>query len=143
MKRKIAVVYDVAGGLWTSILAFARAIPASRSRSAHYCDGPALSHEFGNTIEEIERDGFEIEARIECLLSSDSDVGMAKTIGVATLGLADALGADAARLAAAHRRSIRDVGARVGRVWPCAFRSHTSRAAKSVKARLMTLCEMR
>jgi len=29
--------------------------------------------------------------RVECLLDSDTDVGMAKTIGVATLGLADAL----------------------------------------------------
>lgn len=54
--------------------------------------GPHLSPEFGHTIREIERDGFEIAARIECLLSSDTDVGMAKTIGVATLGLADCLG---------------------------------------------------
>ncbi len=54
--------------------------------------GPHLSHEFGNTVQEIERDGFSIDARIECLLSSDSDVGMAKTIGVATLSLADTLG---------------------------------------------------
>jgi len=51
-----------------------------------------LAPEFGNTIQEIERDGFNIESRIECLLSSDSDVGMAKTIGVATLGLADLFG---------------------------------------------------
>ena len=51
-----------------------------------------LSPEFGNTIQEIEKDGFEIDSRIECLLSSDSDVGMAKTIGIATLGLADRLG---------------------------------------------------
>jgi len=51
-----------------------------------------LAPEFGNTIQEIEKDGFDIEARIECLLSSDSDVGMAKTIGVATLGLADLFG---------------------------------------------------
>jgi UDP-hydrolysing UDP-N-acetyl-D-glucosamine 2-epimerase len=51
-----------------------------------------LSPEFGSTIQEIERDGFEIAERIECLLSSDTDVGMAKTIGVATLSLADALG---------------------------------------------------
>src|SRR6185295_5175148 len=43
-------------------------------------------------IREIERDGFHIHERIECLLSSDSDIGMAKTIGVATLSLADALG---------------------------------------------------
>ena len=54
--------------------------------------GPHLSPEFGCTATEIEKDGFHIEARIECLLSSDSDVGMAKTIGVATLGLADCLG---------------------------------------------------
>jgi UDP-N-acetylglucosamine 2-epimerase (non-hydrolysing)/GDP/UDP-N,N'-diacetylbacillosamine 2-epimerase (hydrolysing) len=51
--------------------------------------GPHLSPEFGNTFREIERDGFAIDARVECLLSSDTDVGMAKTIGVATLGLAD------------------------------------------------------
>jgi len=54
--------------------------------------GPHLSPEFGHTIREIERDGLEIAARIECLLSSDTDVGMAKTIGVATLSLADCLG---------------------------------------------------
>jgi UDP-hydrolysing UDP-N-acetyl-D-glucosamine 2-epimerase len=53
--------------------------------------GPHLSPAFGTTIDEIERDGFPIKARIECLLSSDSDTGMAKTIGVAILGLADAL----------------------------------------------------
>ena len=54
--------------------------------------GPHLSPEFGHTVHEIERDGLEIAARIECLLSSDTDVGMAKTIGLATLGLADCLG---------------------------------------------------
>src|ERR1700724_859815 len=54
--------------------------------------GSHLSPEFGHAVQEIERHGFPIAARIECLLSSDSDVGMAKTIGVATLGLADTLG---------------------------------------------------
>ncbi len=54
--------------------------------------GAHLSPEFGATIREIENNGFQIAARIECLLSSDSDVGMAKTIGVATLSLADHLG---------------------------------------------------
>jgi UDP-N-acetylglucosamine 2-epimerase (non-hydrolysing)/GDP/UDP-N,N'-diacetylbacillosamine 2-epimerase (hydrolysing) len=53
--------------------------------------GAHLSPEFGNTIKEVERDGFPIKARIECLLSSDTDTGMAKTIGIAILGLADAL----------------------------------------------------
>jgi UDP-hydrolysing UDP-N-acetyl-D-glucosamine 2-epimerase len=53
--------------------------------------GPHLSPQFGNTLKEIERDGFPIQSRIECLLSSDTDTGMAKTIGLAILGLADAL----------------------------------------------------
>jgi UDP-hydrolysing UDP-N-acetyl-D-glucosamine 2-epimerase len=53
--------------------------------------GPHLSPTFGATIGEIERDGFPIKARIECLLNSDTDTGMAKTIGIAMLGLADAL----------------------------------------------------
>jgi UDP-N-acetylglucosamine 2-epimerase (non-hydrolysing)/GDP/UDP-N,N'-diacetylbacillosamine 2-epimerase (hydrolysing) len=53
--------------------------------------GPHLSPEFGNTISEIEREGFPIKARIECLLSSDTDTGMAKTIGIAILSLADTL----------------------------------------------------
>jgi len=54
--------------------------------------GPHLAPEFGLTATEIEKDGFTIDARIECLLSSDTDIGMAKTIGVAALGLADCLG---------------------------------------------------
>lgn len=54
--------------------------------------GPHLSPEFGSTVREIEKDGFHVDARIECLMSSDSDVGMAKTIGVATLSLADYFG---------------------------------------------------
>jgi UDP-N-acetylglucosamine 2-epimerase (non-hydrolysing)/GDP/UDP-N,N'-diacetylbacillosamine 2-epimerase (hydrolysing) len=53
--------------------------------------GAHLAPEFGSTIREIEADEFPIKARIECLLSSDTDTGMAKTIGVAILGLADAL----------------------------------------------------
>jgi UDP-hydrolysing UDP-N-acetyl-D-glucosamine 2-epimerase len=54
--------------------------------------GSHLSSEFGYTLQEIEKDGFKVDARIECLLSSDSDVGMAKTIGVATLSFADLFG---------------------------------------------------
>ena len=54
--------------------------------------GPHLSPAFGPTLQEIERDGLPIAGRVECLLSSDTDIGMAKTIGVAVLGLADLLG---------------------------------------------------
>lgn len=53
--------------------------------------GAHLSPEFGRTGETF---GTTVRpsAAIECLLSSDTDVGMAKTIGLATLGLADYLG---------------------------------------------------
>jgi UDP-hydrolysing UDP-N-acetyl-D-glucosamine 2-epimerase len=51
-----------------------------------------LSPEFGSTVREIEADGFPIAAKLECLLNSDTDVGMAKSIGVGVLSLADTLG---------------------------------------------------
>ena len=54
--------------------------------------GAHLSPEFGHTGKELPEKGLRPQVAIECLLSSDTDVGMAKTIGVATLGLADALG---------------------------------------------------
>jgi len=54
--------------------------------------GAQLAEEFGRAEREIEEDGLAVDERVECLLSSDTDVGMAKTIGVAVLGLADLLG---------------------------------------------------
>lgn len=53
--------------------------------------GMHLSNEFGSTYQEIEADGFQIDAKIEMLLSSDSPQGIAKSIGLATIGFADAL----------------------------------------------------
>jgi UDP-hydrolysing UDP-N-acetyl-D-glucosamine 2-epimerase len=92
MKRKIAVVT-------TSRADYSHLYWPLRELSANpgvdlkiIAMGAHLSPEFGSTIQEIEKDGFFIDARVECLLSSDSDVGMAKTIGVATLSLADILG---------------------------------------------------
>ncbi len=92
MKRKIAVIT-------TSRADYSHLYWPLRDLSAHsqvdlklIVLGSHLSPEFGNTVREIEKDGFPIAAKIECLLSSDSDIGMAKTIGVATLSLADCLG---------------------------------------------------
>ena len=53
--------------------------------------GAHLSPGYGLTIDEIRQDGFDIAASLECLIHSDTDVGMAKTIGLATLSLADEL----------------------------------------------------
>ena len=54
--------------------------------------GAHLSSQFGHTVDQITRDGFRVDARVECLHDADDDVGMAKTIGAATLGLANVLG---------------------------------------------------
>ena len=56
--------------------------------------GAHLSPEFGMTVDQIELEGFRVDHRIECLLSSDSDVGMAKTLGLAVLSLTEILAKD-------------------------------------------------
>lgn len=51
--------------------------------------GTHLSLEFGNTYKAIEEDGFVINEKVEILLSSDSSVGIAKTMGLATISFAE------------------------------------------------------
>ena len=53
--------------------------------------GMHLSPEFGLTYQQIEADGFTIDAKVEMLLSSDSPMGIAKSIGLGVIGFADAL----------------------------------------------------
>jgi UDP-N-acetylglucosamine 2-epimerase (non-hydrolysing)/GDP/UDP-N,N'-diacetylbacillosamine 2-epimerase (hydrolysing) len=55
------------------------------------CFGPHLSPEYGETWKQIKQDGFTKVRTLECLLSSDTDVGMAKSLGLAILGLTDLL----------------------------------------------------
>lgn len=53
--------------------------------------GAHLSPEFGLTFQQIEADGFTIDAKVEMLLSSDSGVGITKSMGIGVIGFADAL----------------------------------------------------
>jgi UDP-N-acetylglucosamine 2-epimerase (non-hydrolysing)/GDP/UDP-N,N'-diacetylbacillosamine 2-epimerase (hydrolysing) len=53
--------------------------------------GMHLSPEFGLTYKTIEEDGFAIDAKVEMQLSSDTPVGIAKSIGLGVIGFADAL----------------------------------------------------
>ncbi|WP_339764499.1 UDP-N-acetylglucosamine 2-epimerase [uncultured Sulfitobacter sp.] len=53
--------------------------------------GAHLSPDFGLTYRDIEKDGFDIEEKVEIVLSSDSAVGTAKSLGLGVLGFADAL----------------------------------------------------
>lgn len=53
--------------------------------------GMHLSPEFGLTVRKIEEDGFAVDEKVEMLLSSDTPVGIAKSMGVGLIGFADAL----------------------------------------------------
>ncbi|QAA94714.1 UDP-N-acetylglucosamine 2-epimerase [Pollutimonas thiosulfatoxidans] len=53
--------------------------------------GMHFSPEFGETWRQIEEDGFHIDAKVELLLSSNSSVGVVKSMGVGMIGFADAL----------------------------------------------------
>src|ERR1051326_7157461 len=93
MKLKVAVVTssraDYAHLYWVLVELSKR----STLEVALVTMGSHLSPEFSNTGMQIASDGFDSAVKIECLLSSDTDIGMAKTIGLATLSLADYLGA--------------------------------------------------
>jgi UDP-hydrolysing UDP-N-acetyl-D-glucosamine 2-epimerase len=52
--------------------------------------GMHLAPEFGLTYREIESDGFSIDVKVDMLLSSDTPAGVAKSIGLGTIGFADA-----------------------------------------------------
>lgn len=53
--------------------------------------GMHLSPEFGLTVKDIESDGFRIDRKVEMLLSSDTPVGITKSMGLGMIGFADAL----------------------------------------------------
>ena len=53
--------------------------------------GMHLSPEFGLTVRAIEDDGFRVDRRVEMLLSSDTAVGVTKSMGLGMIGFADAL----------------------------------------------------
>jgi UDP-N-acetylglucosamine 2-epimerase (non-hydrolysing)/GDP/UDP-N,N'-diacetylbacillosamine 2-epimerase (hydrolysing) len=53
--------------------------------------GMHLAPEFGNTVHEIENDGFSISSRVEMLLSGGTPSAIAKSVGLGVIGLSDAL----------------------------------------------------
>ncbi len=53
--------------------------------------GMHLSPEFALTYREIEADGFTINEKVEILLSSDSPIGLSKSMGLGLIGFSEAL----------------------------------------------------
>ncbi|WP_054767438.1 UDP-N-acetylglucosamine 2-epimerase [Lysinibacillus parviboronicapiens] len=90
MKRKICVVTGTRAeyGLLANLM---HAIKQSADFELQLVvTGMHLSSEFGLTYKQIEADGFVIDAKVEMLLSSDTATGVAKSIGLATIGFSDA-----------------------------------------------------
>lgn len=52
--------------------------------------GMHLSSEFGSTINEIEKDGFRVDYRVEMPLSDDSSIGIARSVSIGIAGFAEA-----------------------------------------------------
>ena len=52
--------------------------------------GMHLSPEFGLTYKQIEKDGFFIDEKIEILISSDTDIGISKSMGLALISFSEA-----------------------------------------------------
>lgn len=88
--RKICVVTGTRAeyGLlyWTM-----KAIQADPDLELQCCvTGMHLSPEFGNTYTQIEKDGFVIHRKVEMLLSSDTPIGISKSIGLGVIGFSEA-----------------------------------------------------
>lgn len=88
--RKICVItgsraeYGLLSGLMTAIKKDPTLLLQVIATNMH------LSPEFGLTYKEIENDGFTIDKKVEMLLSSDTSNGTTKSVGLATIGFADA-----------------------------------------------------
>ena len=66
-----------------------------------FASGMHLSPEFGKTVDEMAQDGFKPDESIEILLSSDTPVGICKSMGLAMIGYGEAI----QRLQAGHYRT--------------------------------------
>jgi len=53
--------------------------------------GMHLMKEFGYTIDEIKKDGFKIESKVDMKLTDNTNAGMAKSLGYAIIGIAGVL----------------------------------------------------
>lgn len=90
-KRKICVITGTRAeyGLLRGLMERIRA--SEEARLQILVTGMHLSPEFGLTYKEIEGDSFAIDSKVEMLLSSDTPAGIAKSMGLAMSGVADAM----------------------------------------------------
>ena len=90
MKRKICIVTGTRAeyGLLSGLMKEIDSDPDLDLKIIATC--MHLSPEFGLTYEEIEKDGFKIDKKIEMLLSSDTPIGVSKSMGLAHISFCEA-----------------------------------------------------
>ncbi len=90
MKRKICIVTGTRAdyGLLHRLMKKIREDPDLELQII--ATGMHLSPEFGLTFHQIEKDGFKINKKIELLLSSDTSVGISKSMGLGMIGFSEA-----------------------------------------------------
>lgn len=91
MKRKIAVITGTRAdyGIYYSVLKEIDKNPKLELQLI-VC-GMHLCPEFGMTVKEIEKDGFEISDKIETIIASDTGSAMAKSIGLTLINITQSL----------------------------------------------------
>lgn len=89
--RKIAVVTGTRAeyGILYPVLKAIESHPSLKL--ALIVTGMHLSHEFGYTAKEIEEDGFKIAAKVNVLVSGDTGVSMATSLGLGVIRISQAL----------------------------------------------------
>ena len=90
-KRKICVVTGTRAD-YGSLYWLMKEIKAEKKLELQViATGMHLSHEFGSTYKEIERDGFKINKKIEMIVSADTPSSIVKSTGLGMIGFGDAL----------------------------------------------------
>jgi GDP/UDP-N,N'-diacetylbacillosamine 2-epimerase (hydrolysing) len=91
MSRKICIITGTRAeyGLLRGVMEKIRRTPGLKLQVI--ATGMHLSPEFGLTYREIEEDGFQIDRKLEMLLSSDTPIGITKSMGLGMISASDAL----------------------------------------------------
>lgn len=88
--KKVAVITGTRAdyGIYYPIL---KAIQADNELELHLIvTGMHLSPQYGNTVESIEKEGFQISAQVQCLFQGGTHGNMARSIGIGILGMTQA-----------------------------------------------------
>jgi len=92
VKRRIAIVTGTRAEYGLLRFLMERVRDDARLELQLVATGMHLSPDFGNTVTEIEGDGFVVAERVDMLLAGDDPMTIAKSTGKGTTGCADAFG---------------------------------------------------